>query len=75
MFFRIRHCANDRSSLLGVIDGIGARRFEVARLGNISGDIHFEIALARFSISRQRSMIHENGSGSRRNSLSSIIFA
>jgi hypothetical protein len=46
-----------------------------ARLGNASRDIHFEIALARFSISRQRLMIHEKGSGSRRNSLSSTIFA
>jgi hypothetical protein len=75
MFFRIGRCANDRSSLLGLTDGIDARRFEAARLGSISGDIHFEIALARFSISRQRSIIHENGSGSRRNSLSSTIFA
>lgn len=61
--------------LVGVIDGIDAGRFEAARLGNVSGDIHCEIALARFSISRQRLMIHENGSGSRRNSLSSTIFA
>jgi hypothetical protein len=66
MFFRIGRCASDRSSLLGVTHGIDARRFEAARLGSISGDIHFDIALARFSISRQR-MIHENGSGSRRN--------
>ena len=30
MFFRIGHCASDRSSLLGVIDGFDARRFEAA---------------------------------------------